>query len=86
MVGVTAHALLAGACGNVIRGMQAALFRDPRADIRVTTDALELRLAAAQLVAFRAVNRSVEELVLPREGAGGNLRGRASGQHRQHKP
>ena len=86
VVGVTAHALLAGACRNVIRAMQPALLRHPRADIRVTADAFELRLAATELVAFRTVNGSVEELVLTREWAGRNLRRRACGQQRQQKP
>jgi len=86
VVGMAAHALLAGACGNVIRAMQPALFRHPRSDIGVTADALELRLTAAKLVTFGAVNRSIQELVLTREWTGRNLRRRASGQQQQQKP
>jgi hypothetical protein len=74
VIRVTAHAFLAGARGDVIGPMQPAFGGDSRANIGVTADALELRLAASDFVAIGAVQRPVEKLMLPRERAGRNLR------------
>jgi len=74
VIRVAAHAFLAGARGDVIGPMQPAFGGDSRANIGVTADALELRLAAPDFVAIGAVHGPVEKLVLPRERAGRNLR------------
>jgi hypothetical protein len=74
VIGVAAHAFLAGAGGNVIGTVQAAFGRDSRANIGVTANAFELRLAASDFVAIGAVQGAVEKLMLPRQWAGRNLR------------
>lgn len=73
VIRVAAHAFLAGARGDVIGPVQPAFGGDSRANIGVTDDALELRLAASDFVAISAVQGPVEKLVLPRERAGRNL-------------
>lgn len=80
VIRVAAHAFLAGARGDVIGPVQSALGGDSRANIGVTADALELRLAAPDFVAIGAVQGPVQKLVLPRERAGRNLRPARSNQ------
>jgi hypothetical protein len=74
VIRVAAHAFLAGAGGNVIGAVQPAFGCDSRANIGVTADAFELRLAASDFVAIGAVQGPVEKLMLPRQWSGGNLR------------
>jgi hypothetical protein len=68
----------------VIGTVQPALGGDSRANIGVTADALELRLAASDFVTIGAVHGPVEKLVLPRQWAGRNLRRGRSGQRRKN--
>src|SRR6476646_8429182 len=69
VIGVAAYAFLTRPRGNVIGGVQPALVGHARPNIRVTADAAELRLATTDLVAVRAMHRTVQELVLPRQRA-----------------
>jgi hypothetical protein len=80
VIGVAAHAFLAGARGNVVRTVQSAFGRYSSANIGVTADALELRLAASDFVAIGAVHGAVEKLMLPRQRPGRNLRRSRSNQ------
>ena len=73
VIGVAAHAFLAGPRGNVVRGVQSALVGDARPNIRVTADAAELRFAATDLVAVGAMHRAIQKLMLARERARRNL-------------
>lgn len=74
VIGVAAHAFLAGAGRNVVGTVQPAFRGDSRANIGVTADALELRLTAAELVAIGAVGGPIQKLMWPRQWAGRNLR------------
>ena len=84
VIRVTAYALLARACRDVIRGMQPALFCDARSDIGMAADALELRLAAAQLVTLRAMYGSVKKLMLASKRSRRNLRSGTAAEHNGH--
>ena len=85
VIGVTAHALLAGAGGYVIGGVQSALGGDARADVRVAADAAELGLSASDLVAVGAVGGAVERLVRAGQRSGRDLRGRRCGQKNKNE-
>src|SRR5262252_2612060 len=85
MIGMTAYAFLTRAGRNAIRSVQSTLLRHPRPNVRMAANAFELRLTAAQPVAFRAVSRSVEELMLPRQWSRGNLCCRPARQQSQRK-
>jgi len=64
VIGVAAHAFLAGTGRNVIGAVQPLLRGHSRADIAMTADAFELRLPASNFVAIRAVQGTVKELML----------------------
>ena len=74
VIGVAAHALLAGPGGNVVRRVEATLGGYARADVRMASNAAELRLAPADLVAVGAVHGAVKKLVLLCKRAGRDLR------------
>lgn len=83
VVGVAAHALLAGAGGYVIGGVQSALGGDARTDVRVATDTAELGLSAAEFVAVGAVGGAFERLMLASQRTGRDLRW--SGRNKKNK-
>jgi hypothetical protein len=56
-----------------------------RTDIRVASDAAELRLAPTDLVAIGAVHGAVEKLVLPGEWTGRDLRVTLRGEYAKEK-
>lgn len=72
VLGVAFGALLAGAGGDVIGGVQSALGGKTTGDFGMTFQALERRLPA-ELVAAGTVCGSAQRLVRPRQGAGRNL-------------
>lgn len=80
VVRVAARALLARSCRDMVGGVQPAFGRDARADVAMATDALELRLTAPDLVAFRAMNGAIQELVRLGQGTRRNLSRGAPGQ------
>ena len=85
VIGVAAYALLAGPGGNVVRRVEATLGGYARADVRMASNAAELRLAPADLVAVGAVHGAVKKLVLLCERAGRDLRVSLQGQCAKEK-
>lgn len=85
VVGVAVHAILTRIRLDVVGSMQAFVRCHPSSDLGMTRHAVKSRFAAGEYVAGRAVFRSAEGLVRPRQGTWRNLRGAGNGSERPGK-